>query len=117
MLHPCGLLDALVHAQTSAVASGGHSVEVGLAHGALDAATDAGLAPEWESTAVAQLSPSGRIAHVTVTHRAREDPDAWIQVDCAISEPDRVGAIELPASEMTISLHDYVEQEHAQPDA
>jgi hypothetical protein len=117
MLHPRGLLDALVHAQTSVIASGEHSVEVGLDHEALNAAAGAGLAPDWESTAVVQLSPSGRIARVTLTHRSREDPNAWIQVDCSISEPDRVGAIDLPASEMTISLQDYIEQEHGQPDS
>lgn len=117
MLHPRGLLDALADAQTSAVASAPDSVEVGLDHDALNAAADAGLAPEWRSAAVVQLSPTGRIARVTLTHRSREDPDAWIEVDCTITEPERVGAIDLPPPEMTVSLHDSIEQEHGQLDA
>jgi hypothetical protein len=112
MFDPCGLLDALVRAQTSAVAIRESLVEVGLDHDVLDAAADAGLAPEWESSAIAQLAPSGRIARVTLTHRSRADADAWLQVDCTISELDRFAAIDLPPPDKTVSLQQYLEQEH-----
>jgi hypothetical protein len=117
MLHPSGLLDALVNAQTSAVQSGERSVQLSLDYDVLNAAADVGLAPEWESTAIAQLSPSRRIAHVTLMRRSLEDPDAGIYVDCAISEPAEVGAIDLPPTEKTISLAAKIEQEHGQPGA
>ncbi|MGH2914952.1 MAG: hypothetical protein ACRDMX_08185 [Solirubrobacteraceae bacterium] len=100
MLHPSGLLDALVHAQTSVVAAGEHSVQLGLDHDVLDAAADAGLAPEWRSTAIAQISPSGRIAHVVLTHRSQEDPASLIRIECTISEPVEVGRIDLPRAEV-----------------
>ena len=48
MLHPSGLLDALVRAQTSAVEVGERSVELVLDHDVLDAAADAGSAPDWQ---------------------------------------------------------------------
>jgi hypothetical protein len=116
MFHPSGLLDALMHAQTTVVRSSERTFEVGLDHDILDARADAGLSPDWESIAVAELSASGRIAHVTLTHRTGKDPDVYIQIDCTISEPEQVNRIDLPASELTISLHDYLEeQDRAQP--
>jgi hypothetical protein len=111
MFHPSGLLDALMHAQTTVVRSSERTFEVGLDHDMLDARADAGLSRDWESIAVAELSASGRIAHVTLTHRAGKDPDAYIRIDCTISEPEQVDAIELPASELTISLHNYLEEQ------
>ncbi|MGH2844052.1 MAG: hypothetical protein ACRDKL_10780 [Solirubrobacteraceae bacterium] len=116
MLHPSGLLDALVHAQTSAVAAGEHSVELELDHDVLDAGADSGLAPEWRSTAVAQISPSGRIAHIVLTHRSDEDPDSLMRVECAISEPVQIGRVDLPPAEITISLAAKIEQAHDQAD-
>lgn len=87
MFHPSGLLDALVRAQTSAVEVGERWVELGLDHDVLDASADAGLAPDWQSTAVARISPSGRISNIALTHRSGEDPDSLMRVECAISEP------------------------------
>ena len=104
MFHPSVLLDALAHAQTSAAAAGEDSLELSLDHDALDAAADAGLAPDWQSTAIAQISPSGRIANIVLTHRSGEDPDSLIRIECAISEPVEVGGIDLPSPETTISL-------------
>jgi hypothetical protein len=111
MFHPRGFLDALVHAQTSAVAREEHVIELGLDHAALNAAADAGLSRDWTSwIAVAELSPGGTIARVTLTHRSRHDPDAWLRLGCAISDPGRLPAIELPAPDLMISLADYLEQ-------
>ncbi len=104
MLHPGGLLNALVQAQTSVVAAAEDSVELGLDHDVLDAAADAGLAPDWQSTAVARISPTGRISNIVLTHRSVEDPDSLMRVECAISEPVEVDGIELPPAEATISL-------------
>jgi hypothetical protein len=116
MFHPSGLLDALVRAQTSAVKVGERSVELVLDHDVLDAAADAGLAPDWQSTAVAQISPSGRISNIVLTHRSGEDPDSRMRVECAISEPVQVGGIALPPPDTTISLAAKIEQEHDQAD-
>jgi hypothetical protein len=116
MFHPSGLLDALVRAQTSAVEVGERSVELGLDQNVLDAAADAGLAPDWQSTAVARISPSGRISNIVLTHRSGEDPDSLMRVECAISEPVQVGGIDLPPPATTISLAATIEQEHDQAD-
>lgn len=116
MFHPSSLLDALVRAQTSVVASGEDSFEIGLDHDVLDASADAGLSPDWESTAVVRISPSGRIATIAVTHRSGEDPDSLVRVECAVSEPVQVGEIDLPPPETTISLAAKIEQEQAQAD-
>jgi hypothetical protein len=116
MLHPCGLLDALVHAQTSAVTVGEHSIKVELDHAKLDAVADAGLAPDWQSTAVAEISSTGRIAHVVLTHCSAEDPESLIRVEWAISEPVQVGRVDLPPAETTISLAARIE-EHDHTDA
>jgi hypothetical protein len=112
MFHPSGLLDALVRALTSAVEVGEGSVELVLDHDVLDAAADAGLAPGWRSTAVAQLSPTGRISNIVLTHRSGEDPESLMRVECAISEPVQVGGIDLPPPDATISLAAKIEQEH-----
>jgi hypothetical protein len=116
MFHPAGLLDALVRAQNSAVEVGERSVELGLDHDVLAAAADAGLAPDWQSTAIARISPSGRISNIVLTHRSGEDPDTLMRVECAISEPVQVGGIELPPAETTTSLAAKIEQEHDQAD-
>lgn len=116
MFHPSGLLEALVRAQTSAVEAGDGSVELGLDHDVLDAAADAGLAPDWHSTAVARISPSGRISDIVLTHRSGEDPDSLMRVECAISEPVQVGGIDLPPPGTTISLAAKIEQEHDRAD-
>jgi hypothetical protein len=117
MFHPSGLLDALVRAQTSAVEVGERSVQLGLDHDVLDAAADAGLAPDWQSTAVAQISPSGRISNIVLTHRSGEDPDSLVRVECAISEPVQVGGIDLPPPDTTMSLAAKIEQDHDHADA
>ncbi len=65
---------------------------------------DAGLAPDWQSTAVARISPSGRISNIALTHRSREDPDSLMRVESAISEALQVGGIDLPPPDTTISL-------------
>jgi hypothetical protein len=116
MFHPSGLLDALVRAQASAVEVGERSVELVLDHDVLDAAADAGLAPDWQSSAVAQISPSGRISNIALTHRSSEDPDSLVRIECAISEPVQVDGIDLPPPDTTISLAAKIEQEydHAQ---
>jgi hypothetical protein len=116
MFHPSGLLDALVRAQTSAVEVGERLVELGLDHDVLDASADAGLAPDWQSTAVARISPGGRISNIALTHRSGEDPDSLIRVECVISEPVQVGGIDLPPPDMTISLTAKIEQEHDRAD-
>jgi hypothetical protein len=60
---PRWALAALANAQRSVVASEARVVELTLAYETLDAGTDIGLAPDWdESTAVVDLTPSGRIA-------------------------------------------------------
>ena len=117
MFHPSGLLRALVRAPTSAAEVGERSVELGLDHDVLDAAADAGLASDWLTTAVAQISPSGRVSNIVLTHRSSEDPVSLIRVECAISEPVQVGRIDLPQAESTISLAAKFEQEHNQADA
>jgi hypothetical protein len=117
MLHPSGLLDALVRAQTSAVRAGEHSVELDLDHDGLDGAADAGLASDWRSTAIAQISPGGRIANIVLTHRSGEDSVSSIRLECRISEPVEVGGIDLPPDETTISLAAKIEQEHNRADA
>jgi hypothetical protein len=94
MFHPSGLLDALVRAQTSAVKVGERSVKLGLDQDVLAAAADAGLSPDWQSTAVAQISPSGRISTIVLTHRSGEDPDSLMRVECEISEPVQVSEID-----------------------
>ena len=113
MLHPSGLLDALVRAATSARRSADGSVVVGLDYEVLNACADAGLAPDWASTAVAWLPATGRIRRVVLTHRSREDPDAFTQLECEISEAAQVGPIDLPPEEETISLAAKIEQQHA----
>ena len=115
MLHPSGLLDALVGAHTSAVEVGDRWVELVLDHDVLDAAADAGLAADWRSSAVARISPSGRISNIVLTHRSGEDPDSLLRVECEISEPLQVGAIDLPPAETTISLAAKIEQAHDRP--
>jgi hypothetical protein len=117
MLHPSGLLDALVRAQTSAVRAGEHSVGLDLDHDVLDGAADVGLASDWRSTAIAQISPSGRIANIVLTHRSGEDSGSLIHLECGISEPVEVGRIDLPPDGTTISLAAKIEQEHDQADA
>ena len=117
MFHPSGLLDALVRAQTSAVEVGERWVELGLDHDVLDASADAGLAPDWQSSALAQISPTGRISNIALTHRSGEDPNSLMRVECAISEPVQVGAIDLPPPETTLSLAAKIEQEHDGPGA
>jgi hypothetical protein len=116
MPHPGGLLNALAQARTSVVAAAEDSVELGLDHDVLDAAADAGLAPDWQSTAVARISPTGRISNIVLTHRSVEDLDSLVRVECAISEPVEVDGIELPPAEATISLAAKIEQEHDQAD-
>jgi hypothetical protein len=110
MFHPSGLLEALVHAQTSAVVSPTGSIEVGLDHDELDRRADAGLAHDWNSTAVVELSPSGRVASVVLSHRSEEDSTTgWIEIAWAISEPDQAGAIDLPPPAKTISMAKYID--------
>ena len=116
MFHPSGLLDALARSQTSAVEVGERWVELGLDHDVLDASADAGLAPDWQSTAVARISPSGGISNIALTHRSCEDPDSLMRVECAISELLQVSGIDLPPPETTISLATKIEQEHDQAD-
>jgi hypothetical protein len=116
MFHPSVLLDALAGAQTSATAAGEHSVKLDLDHDVLDAATDAGLARDWQSTAVAQISSSGRIANIVLTHRSGEDPDSLIRIECAISEPVEVDEIDLPPAEATVSLAVRIEEGEDQAD-
>ena len=116
MFHPSGLLDALVRAQKTAMEAGERSVELGLDHDVLDAAADAGLASDWQSTAIARITPSGRISNIVLTHRSGEDPDSLMRVECTISEPVQVGEIDLPPAETTISLAAKIEQEHDQAD-
>jgi hypothetical protein len=110
MFHPSVLLDALVHAQISAEAAGEDSLELDLDYDALDAAADVGLAPDWQSTAIAQTSSSGRIANIVLTHRSREDSDSLMRIECAISEPIEVGEIDLRPAETTISLAAKIEE-------
>ena len=117
MLHPSGLLDALVHAQTSAAAAGERSVQLGLDHATLDAAADAGLAPDWWSSAIVQVSPGGRIANIVLTHRSAVDPDCVLRLECSISEPVPVDAIDLPPAETTISMLAKIEAGHDQSGA
>jgi hypothetical protein len=91
-------------------------VELVLDHDVLDAAADAGLAPDWQSTAFAQISLSGRISNIVLTHRSGEDPGSLIRVECAISEPVQVGGIDPPPPDRTISLAAKIEQEPNQTD-
>lgn len=103
-------LEALVHAQRSAVAAGGRAVEVALDYAKLNAATDNGLAPDWtESSAVVVLSSSEseseRIARITLTHGSGDDPHAWIQLDHRISEPIPPCIIDLPAPAISLEEH------------
>jgi hypothetical protein len=117
MFHPSVLLHALLHVQTSAAAAGEDSLELDLDHDALDAAADVGLAPDWQSAAIAQISPSGRIANIVLTHRSGEDPDSLIRIECAISEPVEVAEIDLPPAESTISLAAKIEEGRDHPDS
>lgn len=117
MLHPSRLLDALVTAATSARRSADGSVVVGLDYEVLNASADAGLAPDWASTAAAWLSATGRVTRVVLTHRSRENQDAFTHLECEISDPAQVGPIDLPPEEETISLAAKIEQQHADPGA
>lgn len=112
MFDPRSALEALVHAQRSAVAAATDVVELTLDYETLSAGSDIGLAPDWdESIAVVQLLPSGTIARVTLTHRSQDDPDAWMRLDYQITKRAAPGQIDLPKSETTISLEQYtVEQ-------
>lgn len=75
MFDPRWALEALAHAQRSAVASATDLVELALEYETLNAGTDIGLSGDWdESTAVVQLSPNGRIAQATLTHRSHDHP-------------------------------------------
>jgi hypothetical protein len=117
MFHPSGLLDALVRAPTSATKVGERLVELELDHHVMDAAADAGLAPDWRSAAVAQISPNGRVLNIVLTHRSSEGPDSVIRVECALSEPVQTAQIDLPPAESTISMADKIEQDHNQADS
>jgi hypothetical protein len=118
MFDPRWTLEALVHGQRSAVATADAVVELALDYDTLNAGTDLGLARDWdESTAVARLSPGGRIAHATLTLRSRDHLEAWIRIDCQISEPVAPCTIGLPGSESTISLRRWLEQAGDSPDA
>jgi hypothetical protein len=63
-----------------------------------------------QSTAVAQISFSGRIANIVLTHRSDEDPDSLIRIECAISESVEVDEIDLPPAETTNSLAAKIEE-------
>jgi hypothetical protein len=117
MFHPSFLLDALAHAQISAAAAGEDSLELDLDYDALDAAADVGLAPDWHSTAIAQISPSGRIANIVLMHRSGEDSDSLLRIQCAISEPVEVGEIDLPPAQSTIPLAAKIEEGLDHPDS
>ena len=114
MFHPSALL---VHAQISAAAADEDSLELDLDYDALDAAADVGLAPDWQSTAIAQISASGRIANIVLTHRSREDPDSFMRIECTISEPIEVAEIDLPPAETTSSLAAKIEAGLDHPDS
>ena len=109
MFDPRWALEALAHAQKSAVATAPRVVEVALEYQTLNAGTDIGLSPDWdESTAVVELSPSGRIARATLTHRSHDDPAAWMRCDYEITETHAPAPIELPKPEATIPLEQHV---------
>jgi hypothetical protein len=116
MFHPSGLLDALVRAQTSAVEVGERSVELGLDQNVLDAAADAGLAPDWQSTAVAQISAQ----RPDLEHRAHASLRRGPRLSDARRMRDlrarQVGTVDLPPPDTTISLAAKIEQEHDQAD-
>lgn len=106
MFDPRWSLEALAHAQRSAVAAGGRVVEVALDYATLNAGTDIGLAPDWtESSAVVVLSPSERIARITLMHHSRDDPDAWMRFDHRLSEPIPPRIIDLPAPAIPLGEH------------
>jgi hypothetical protein len=109
MLHPAGLLLALIDAQSCARVTKVGTYEVGLDYEQLNALSDIGLAPDWKSTATVECSREGRVTSVTCTHRSREDPAYYIEIRCWISEPSDVGAVDLPDAKSTIALLDYVE--------
>jgi hypothetical protein len=108
MLHPAALLEAVIHAQTSAVTASVRVVEVGLDYGELNARADVELPPDWQSTAAVELSPSGRVARIVQQRRSRKDPNARIEIECDISEPGYVGVIEAPPPAKTIPLSQWV---------
>jgi len=109
MLHPAGLLLALIDAQSSVRRTESGTYEVGLDYEQLNALSDIGLAPDWESTSTVECSRAGRVCSVTCTHRSREDPAYYIEIRCCISEPSDVGEVDLPDAKSTIALGDYVE--------
>lgn len=60
LFDPRWALEALAHAQKSAVTTAADVVELALEYERLNASTDIGLSRDWDqSTAVVQLSPSG----------------------------------------------------------
>ena len=54
------------------------------------------------------LSPKGRIAHATVTHRGDTDPDSWMRYGYHLAEATALDPVVLPAPEATIPLERYV---------
>jgi hypothetical protein len=117
MFDPRWALEALAHAQRSAVATATHVVELELEYETLNAGTDIGLSRDWdESTAVVQLTASGRIARATLTHRSHRHPDAWMRFDYQITESPGPAPVELPKPEATIPLTQYLAGADGEPD-
>jgi hypothetical protein len=112
ILHPAGLLLAVIDAQSSVRFTELGTYEVELNYDQLNAFSDIGLAPDWKSSATVECSREGRVSSVTCTHRSREDPVHHIEIRCWISEPDDVGVVDLPDAQSTIALRDYVEASH-----
>jgi hypothetical protein len=113
VLYPGRLLRALVHAQTAAVETGERSARLELDHDVLSDDVD-GLAPEWQSTATVELSADGRVSRVALRHRDPDAPDAVLDFECAFSESEDVGPIDLPPEADTISLADKLDQPHGE---
>ena len=114
---PRWALEALAHAQRSAVATATHVVELALEYETLNAGTDIGLSDDWdESTAVVELTPGGRIARATLTHRSCRHPDAWMRFDYQITESAGPQPVELPQPAARIPLAEYLGRVDREPD-
>jgi hypothetical protein len=105
MFDPRWALEALAHAQRSAVAIATDVVELTLDYDMLNAGTDIGLAPDWEeSTAVVRLSADEGIARATLTYRNHDHPDTSMWFDYRLTGEAAPGQVELPKPEATIPL-------------